>query len=47
MKYHGNDTAQYEIDSVITLLEENIEMLKSDLKIIEKLKKEGVSYIEI
>ena len=44
---NGNDTAQYEIDSVIRLLEENIEMMKSDLEIIEKLKKEGVDYIEI
>jgi hypothetical protein len=40
-------TGHYDIDSVIRLLEENIEMMKTDLEIIEKLQKEGVSYIEI
>lgn len=40
-------TSQYAIDSIAELLEENIEMLESDLKIINKLRKEGVSFIEI
>ena len=40
-------TSHYDIDSIIRLLEENEKVLKSDLKIINKLRKEGVAYIEI
>lgn len=42
-----SSTSQYDIDYIAKVLEENIEMMESDLKIINKLRKEGVSFIEI
>ena len=42
-----SSTSQYNIDYIAKVLEENIEMMESDLKIINKLTKEGVSFIEI